>query len=94
MMERMFSPVKFQIRQTLPTLDRCCSLNGKVPEFDGFDNFERISSKDISVDDFNEKYAKKREVVILENCLDDWPAKNWTIKGKDSICSVFTRDVF
>ncbi len=74
-------PDSKKIMHTLPKLDRCCKLNGKVPWYDGFDNFKRMSCNDISPENFENQYIKKRDVVLLRDCMDGWKAWNWNIKG-------------
>jgi hypothetical protein len=74
--------VEKYVQHTLPELDRCCKLNGKKVQFDGFDNIPRISC-DLPEDEFVNKYLNKREPVMLVGCQDKWPAKDWTFNGKE-----------
>ena len=47
------------IYHTFPKIDRCCKINGKLIEYDGIDNMERIKC-DMPQNEFTEKYVNKR----------------------------------
>eukprot|EP00461_Guttulinopsis_vulgaris_P002684 UN02685 len=45
-------------------------------------NIDRISIKDLTVDEFNEKYSLPGKPVVITNITDEWPAvkdKEWSI---------------
>ena len=74
------------IVHSLPVIDRCCKWSGwdvdvRKLKFDGRDETKRISC-DISKPNFRQEYVMKRKFVMLNNCTDDWKAKNWTFRSK------------
>ena len=68
------------IHHSFPKIDRCCKFSGREITFDDFDNMQRIKC-DISKAHFSREFVRKREVVILQGCQDNWPARNWTLEN-------------
>ena len=46
------------------------------------DTVERISAKEVTMEEFIEKYEKPGKVVIIQHMMDQWPAMNNWQRGE------------
>ena len=82
---------KGSISHTPISIDRCCRTFVVELDVSSFKDEIPRDSCNITKEDFNVKYVRKRKSVILRGCQKSWSARKWTFKGISQLnsCCIF-----